>query len=54
MLDKSRSYGVVYGLPGVAFEQDGKEYDPQGNPIESNETEPKKRGRPFKKAEDQE
>ena len=49
MLDKSRSFGIVYGLPGVAFEQDGKQYDPQGRELVSHEEqEPKKRGRPFK------
>lgn len=55
MLDKSRSHGIVYGLPGVAFEQDGKQYGPQGAEVEESaqavDTEdptPKKRGRPFK------
>lgn len=31
MLDRSRPYGEVYGLPGAVFEQDGKYFRSDGN-----------------------
>lgn len=29
-LNKSRPYGTVYGIPGVAFDQDGRSYNSLG------------------------
>lgn len=33
-LDKNRSYGIVYGTPGIAFEQDGVHYSGSEQPVE--------------------
>lgn len=32
-LDKTRSYGVVYGDPGVAYEQDNKQFNAVGDEV---------------------
>lgn len=33
-LDKTRSYGLVYGSPGIAFEQDGVHFSGNEKPVE--------------------
>lgn len=33
-LDKNRPYGIVYGTPGIAFEQDGVHYSGNEQPVE--------------------
>lgn len=35
MLNKKRAYGVVTGVPGVGFEQDGKLFKPNGQPLDA-------------------
>lgn len=50
-LDKTKPYGQIIGaVNGARFEQNGKEYDFEGNPIIEDEAEPVKRkpGRPPK------
>lgn len=32
-LDKSKPYGEVFGCPGVAFDQDGKHFNSEGNQV---------------------
>lgn len=33
-LDKNRPYGLVYGSPGIAFEQDGVHFSGNEKPVE--------------------
>jgi hypothetical protein len=33
-LDRTRSFGMVYGTPGIAFEQDGVHYSGAEVPVE--------------------
>lgn len=33
MLNKKRPYGIVSGVPGVGFEQDGRLFKPNGDPV---------------------
>lgn len=32
--DKNRPFGIVYGVPGIAFEQDGVHYSGSETPVE--------------------
>lgn len=34
-LDKTKPFGHVYGIPGVAFEQDGKYFRTNGEPADT-------------------
>ena len=40
MLNRSRSYAEIIGLPGVAYEQDGRRFDSSGKEIEALDFEP--------------
>lgn len=57
MLDRTRSFGMVYGGGAHAYEQDGKVFDHDGVEITSEEPPvdaPRKPGRPAKtKVDDQ-
>lgn len=56
MLNKSKSYGEVFGGAPYRYEQDGKYYNGAGDEVSNTgiviEPQPKKRGRPPKEIAD--